>query len=168
MRERLNRDEQTALMDIAAIVTLTRNGFLGHLDRLLAQIPGGKRDMGLLRAKSLKLFESLCDVTPPDTLKAMLPTLKHVKVRIGVPLIGHESDCDKEMGVVVSYEDLTEIVAGCRDKCMLCDYSGAQISKCKLRKAFQHLPSADEPEPLGGGCGYKRLLMEDDYNERCK
>lgn len=168
MRSRLNRDEQTALMDIAAIVTLTRNGFLGHLDRLLVQIPGGKRDMGMLRAKALKLFERLCAVCPQEQLRAMLPTLKHVKCRIGVPLIGHEHDFDREMGVVVSYEDLTELVAGCRDKCMLCDYNGGQISKCKLRKVFKHLPTDEEPEPLGGGCGYKRLLMEDDYNERCQ
>ena len=168
MRERLNRDEQQALMDIAGIVTLTRNGFLGHLDSLLKQIPGGKRDLGLIRSKATSLFEKLCEVTPPKTLRAMLPTLKLVKVRIGVPLVGSESDCNREMGIVVSYEDLTELVAGCRDKCMLCDYNSGQISKCKLRKVFKHLPSDDEPEPLGGGCGYKRLLMEDDYNERCK
>lgn len=161
-RKRLNKDEQTALMDIAGIVTLSRSGTLGHLDKLLEQIPGGKRDMGMLRAKSLKLFEKLCDVTPPETLRAMRSSLKHVKCRIGVPLIGRESDHDREMGWIVSYEDLSILTAGCKDKCMLCDYNSGQISKCKLRKAFQNLPSPDEPEPMGGGCGYKRLLMEDE------
>lgn len=161
-RKRLNRDEQTALMDIAGIVTLSRSAMMGHLDKLLEQIPGGKRDMGMLRAKSLKLFEKLCDVTPQESLRALLPTLKQTKCRIGVPLIGHENDFNKEMGFVVSYDDLSVLTAGCKDKCMLCDYTGGQISKCKLRKAFQHLPSPDEPEPLGGGCGYKRLLMEDE------
>lgn len=59
----------------------------------------------------------------------------------------------------MSFDDLTTLTNGCRDKCMLCDRTGGDLSKCELRKVFERLPTPDEPEPFGGGCGYKRILM---------
>lgn len=97
-KKRLNQREQAAMMDVAAIVSLTQSGSMGDIDWMLEQIPGGKRDMGLLRAKALSLFERLCGVTPPDTLRAIMPTLKKVRCRIGVPLIGQENRHNQDMG----------------------------------------------------------------------
>ena len=159
-KKRLNQDEQIAVMDLAGVLSILHSQSLESLDPLLKLIPGGKRDMGMLKSKITKLFDGVCDVTPEASLRAMLPSLKKVRCRIGVPLIGHEN-MNAENGWVVSFDDLTALTGACYDKCMLCDRTGAEISKCKLRKTLKRLPTPDEPEPMGGGCGYKRLIMAD-------
>lgn len=158
-KKRLSQDEQIAFLEVAGLLHILHGDAPEVLDPMLKLIPGGRRDIKMMRTKVKNLFESLCDVTPEASLRAMLPTLKKVRCRIGVPLIGHEN-MNAENGWVVSFDDLTTLTSACYDKRMLCDYTGAQISKCKLRKAFRNLPSPDEPEPLGGGCGYKRILMQ--------
>ena len=158
-KKRLNQRQQAALMDVAGLMSLIHSESLAELEPLLKLVPGGKRDLGMLKTKVAKLFDNLLLVTPTDTLYSMRNSLKMIRCRIGVPLIGNER-ANAEMGWVVSFDDLTTLTNACYDKCMLCDRTGGEISKCKLRKTFQHLPSPDEPEPMGTGCGYRRIIME--------
>ncbi len=158
-KKRLNQHQQAALMDVAGLMSILHSESLTELEPLLKLVPGGKRDLGLLKAKAAKLFDDLLLVTPTDTLYAMRNSLKRIRCRIGVPLIGGEN-ANAEMGWVVSFDDLTTLTNACYDKCMLCDRTGGEISKCKLRKTFQNLPSPDEPEPMGTGCGYRRIIMQ--------
>ena len=161
-KTRLNKDEQAKLMELAGIMQLTYDlTRTDTIDWMLDKIPNGKREMKTLRTKSVRMFEKLCAVTPYKTLNAMQQTLKKLRCTIGVPLIGHENTHNAELGWVVSFDDLSTLTAGCKDMCMLCDKSGAELSKCKLRKVFERLPTPDEPEPMGGGCGYKRLVMDE-------
>lgn len=159
-KKRLSQDEQIAFLEVAGLLHILHGDAPEVLDPMLKLIPGGRRDIKMMRTKVKNLFDSLCDVTPQSTLQAIYPTLKRIKCRIGVPLIGKEN-VDEQTGWVISFDDLRVLTSACYDKCMLCDRNGADIGKCELRKTLKRLPTPDEPEPMGGGCGYKRLIMAD-------
>ena len=99
-KKRLNQHQQAALMDVAGLMSILHSKSLEELEPLLKLVPGGKRDLGLLKAKAAKLFDDLLLVTPTDTLYAMRNSLKRIRCRIGVPLIGGEN-ANAEMGRVV-------------------------------------------------------------------
>lgn len=158
-KDRLNRDEQTGLLNIAAIVSLAKSPAMNAIRPYVKMLYGGNRDLACIETKAWSIFERLLKVIPQKALLSLQPTIKALQIKIGVPTVG--SNYDKEFGMVVSYEDLSAIVEGCQDKCMMCDLPDAKLKDCPLRKAFSHLPTQDEPDPLGGGCGYRRLLIAD-------
>ena len=126
-KTQLNKDEQAKLMELAGIMQLTYDlTRTNTIDWMLDKIPNGRREMKTLRTKSVRMFEKLCAVTPYKTLNAMQQTLKKIRCTIGVPLIGHETTHNAELGWVVSFDDLSTLTAGCKDMCMLCDKSGAE------------------------------------------
>lgn len=152
-RKRLNASEQMGLFDIFGVMHLLQGT---QLDKRLEKIRYGKRDLGMLRAKTAALAAAVLDTVPAKQLVQIYKNLNSLCVSVGVKSVtGYRSD---EFGRWISDAALPKLAELCREHCMMCTLDAGQQHKCEFRKAMDELP-VDLPEH-STGCPYYTLWAE--------
>ena len=128
-----------------------------QLDRRFRVIPGGRRDLGMLKAKINKLMQCVTDTIPDDQLMTYIRSLKMVSYTVGIKKPGRMERNDKEYGMWLSFEIINALLSGCHDHCMMCPSDKAQRRACTLRKALETIPN-DAPERGDGDCPFYTIM----------
>lgn len=157
-RDRLNREQQVALLGLGAIRRILAKEYLQPLEEIYAEAPGCRQLLNTARWAANKAFREIKAAIPEASRRSMEANTDAVRIRIGVPMIG--DDINRNMGMVVSNEQLAALVEGCKDRCMFCSKTGKEVKDCELRKAFKVLPVPDEPD-YWPECGFKYLYGKD-------
>jgi len=128
-----------------------------HLQRRFRAIQGGRRDLGMLKAKINRLMERVIDTIPDDQLKTYINSLKMASYTIGIKKPGLMGRDEKNYGMWLSYEVINALLAGCHDHCMMCPSDKAERRACKLQKALATIPN-DAPERDDGDCPFYTIM----------
>ena len=128
-----------------------------HLERRFRAIEGGKRDLGMLKAKIERIMVKVIDTIPDDQLQTYLRSLKMASYTIGIKKPGPMGRNNKDYGMWLSYEIINELLAGCHDDCMMCPADKAARRACKLRRGLEMIPN-DAPEREDGDCPFYTLM----------
>lgn len=153
--EYTSREREALIKMVGSIELLVRIG--DDLTRPIDMIQYGKRDLKMLRTVSAKLYESLLRVMDANQLLKLRKNLAGLTVRTGVKSVADPSD---EEGRWISYETMAELVSGCKDHCLTCSGMGKEYYNCKLRKAFDDLPTGlhNVESDAKGRCPYTMLM----------
>ena len=152
-RKRLNASEQEGLFNLFGVLHLLQ---CEQLDRRLAGIKYGKRDLAMLRAKSSSLAAAIVETVPTQQLAQIYKNLDSLCVSVGVKSVGGYRY--SEYGRWISDAALLKIGELCREHCMMCTLNTGQQHKCEFRKAMDELP-VDLPEH-STGCPYYTLWAQ--------
>lgn len=152
-RKRLNASEQEGLLNLFGVLQLLQEH---KLDKRLAGIKYGKRDLGMMRAKIAALAAAIVDTVPTQQLKGIYKNLDSLCVSVGVKSVGGYRY--SEYGRWISDAALLKIGELCREHCMMCTLDTGQQHKCEFRKAMDELP-VDLPE-YSTGCPYYTLWAQ--------
>lgn len=128
-----------------------------HLDRRMRAIPGGKRDIGMMKAKITKIMEKVIDTIPDDQLRTYVRSLEMASYSVGVKKPGTMGRNMKDYGMWLSFDVINALLAGCHDHCMMCPSDKAERRACKLRRALETIPN-DAPERDDGDCAFYTLM----------
>lgn len=128
-----------------------------HLARRFGVIPGGRRDLGMLKAKIKKLMEQVVGTIPDDQLKSYVNSLKMASYTVGIRKPGHMERDEKTYGMWLPFEVINALLAGCHDHCMMCPADKAERRACKLRKALETVPN-DTPDRDDDDCPFYTLM----------
>ncbi len=128
-----------------------------HLDRRFRAIEGGRRDLGMLKAKINKLMERVIDTIPDDQLKTYINSLKMASYTVGIKKPGNMGRDEKNYGMWLSYDVINALLCGCHDHCMMCPSDKSARMSCKLRKALTSIPN-DAPERSDGDCPFYTIM----------
>ena len=128
-----------------------------HLVRRFRAIPGGLRDLGMLKAKINKLMERVIDTIPDDQLMTYVRSLKMASYTIGIKKPGTMGRDEKNYGMWLSYEIINALLVGCHDHCLMCPADKAERRACGLRKALSNIPN-DAPERHDGDCPFYTIM----------
>lgn len=121
-------------------------------------IPYYKRDAAMLRKRAMKLFKDMCETIPNKQRNPLARDIESAKVFTVVrPVDKHVWDED---GRFVAKDDLKELADAAQEKCRMCTGMGEEYYKCKLRGAFDALPTCETStdDERGGKCPYALLL----------
>lgn len=123
----------------------------GTLERRMAMIPNGKRDYHCIQTLMGKLFENLCRTVDNKHLKQLSEEMRRTKLLVRTKGAA-VADTDIDF-VVVERETYLKLVKMLTDQyCMMCDKTGKESKRCKLRKLLDStLPFA---MPQGETCAY--------------
>lgn len=128
-----------------------------HLARRFGVIPGGRRDLGMLKAKIKKLMEQVVGTIPDDQLKSYVNSLKMASYTVGIRKPGNMERDEKNYGMWLPFEVINAMLAGCHDHCMMCPADKAERRACKLRKALETIPN-DTPDRDDDDCPFYTLM----------
>ena len=128
-----------------------------HLARRFGVIPGGRRDLGMLKAKIKTLMEQVVGTIPDDQLKSYINSLKMASYTVGIRKPGHMERDEKNYGMWLPFEVINALLAGCHDHCMMCPADKAERRACKLRKALETVPN-DTPDRDDDDCPFYTLM----------
>jgi hypothetical protein len=125
-------------------------------DEVFARVPGGKRDIAMLRKVALKLMQRTMDTVPDRQRDKMSRQWDTANVEIGVkkPQVQH----DREYGMWLSNEAVREVYEASKDHCMTCQLDKHKAKKCALRAALDEMYISGVPERSENGCPYQILL----------
>lgn len=125
-------------------------------DEVFARVPGGKRDIAMLRKVALKLMQRTMDTVPDKQRDKMSRQWETANVEIGVkkPQVQH----DREYGMWLSNEAAFALYEASKDHCMTCSMDKHKARKCKLREALDEMYIQGVPERSENGCPYQILL----------
>ena len=128
-----------------------------QLDRRFRAIHGGRRDLGMLKAKINKLMERVVDTIPDDQLMTYIRSLKMASYTVGFKKPGTMERNEKDYGMWLSYDVINALLSGCHDHCMMCPSDKAQRRACKLRKALETIPN-DALDRSDGDCPFYTIM----------
>jgi hypothetical protein len=157
-KKRLSASERDAMLRISAAAAI-----IGTEPDKLAQrmegadLPFAKRDMGLVRSKIFKLLEALVLTIPDDQLLSFKKQIHNSTYNVGVRNPLQDKDNDKDYGIWLPYSTVYTLLAGCHDRCMMCDMDKGQRRGCKLKKAIDSIPN-DTPDRQDGDCPYYTVI----------
>lgn len=152
-RKRLNASEQDGIHNLFGVMHLLQGA---QLDKRLSGIRYGKRDLGMLRAKTAALAAAILDTVPTQQLVQIYKNLDGLCVSVGVKNVtGYRYS---EYGRWISDAALLKIGELCREHCMMCTLDTGQQHKCEFRRAMDELP-VDLPEH-STGCPYYTLWAQ--------
>lgn len=154
--EYTSREREALIKLVGSIELLVRIG--DDLARPIGMIKYGKRDFKMLHTVSAKLFDELLRVMDQKQLLKLRKNLAGLTVRTGIRNVTDPSD---QEGRWISYEVMSELVSGCKDKCLTCSGMGKEYYDCKLRKAFDELPTGlhNIESDAKGRCPYTMLMI---------
>ena len=152
MKKRMSATERDALlrMNVALEILATEPG---NLTQRLAEIPYAKRDIALMRTKIYKLIEKLTETIPDDQMPHWVKQLEKTQYYVGVRNPADKNRIEKDYGLWLTFDTLYKLIAGCKDKCLMCMLDKAQRKACPLKKAIDAVPN-DVPEKEDGDCPY--------------
>lgn len=128
-----------------------------QLNRRFRAIQGGRRDLGMLKAKIHKLMERVTDTIPDDQMMTYIRSLNMASYTIGIKKPGTMERDEKNFGMWLSYEVIQALLSGCHDHCMMCPSDKAQRRACKLRKALETIPN-DAPDRSDDDCPFYTIM----------
>ena len=155
-KKRLTASERESLvrMNVALEILVTEPD---HLKQRAAMVPGAKRDMAMMSTKIGKLLEGFIDTIPNEQLLTYRRALEMCNYTIGVKRPGSQPRNEKDYGMWLPYEVINELLAGCHDKCMMCDLDTVGRKQCPLRRALTIIPN-DVPDRNDGDCPYYTVI----------
>ena len=116
----------------------------GTLDNRLRSIPGGLRDLRMLRAKFEHLINDLMWTVPDEKVQGVARTIRRMRYNVSQGPIASRTEYKDEQ--LVSAQELVALVDAAHEyKCKLC-FEG-NCKQCALGKAFHNLVAYD----LGDG-----------------
>lgn len=153
---RLTASERESLirLNIAHEILQTEGDYL---DRRFRTIEGGRRDLGMLKAKISKLMERMTDTIPDDQLMTYVRSLKMASYTVGIKKPGSVVHDEKNYGMWLSYEVINALLSGCHDHCMMCPSDLAERRACKLRRALETIPN-DAAARSDGDCPFYTII----------
>ena len=145
--ERYTIEDKEGLIAWAALSTVLHDKEIAGIEHRFAQIPGGKRDLSLMRSLATKYMPLLVQVMPFQTTKEINQTeaiLKHMKIYTGIKnLRGHDMlDGAKDFGWFLTLEEVDVILEALGDRCLLCNKTPEQERQCPLKQVLDKLPLA--------------------------
>ena len=151
-----SKEREALIKLVGSIELLTRIG--DDLARPISMIKYGQRDFKMLHTVSTKLFDELLQVMDKNQLLKLRKNLAGLTVRTGIRNVADPSDAE---GRWISYETMSELVSGCKDRCLTCSGMGKEYYDCKLRKAFDDLPTGlhNIESESKGRCPYTMLMI---------
>lgn len=103
-------------------------------------IPGGWRDLRMLRSKLENLVNALMWTIPGEKIEGVARTVKRMRYSVTQGPIASRPTDNREQ-VVNAWEIDALVSAAHKNKCRLCD--GANCGQCKLGKALDNLVAYD-------------------------
>lgn len=156
-KNRLTAKEQLGLMALSGAIDMLHGTDMDAIQPRIESTQYGKRDLAMLRRVSAKILENTLMTVPVDALKRHTKQLSRSKVFVGIPKPAF--DRDRDLGWFIPQEDIVQLIAGCFDKCLLCNKEGREINECKLRKALHTLP-LEEARYSTTGCDVAQQFRE--------
>ena len=129
-----NREETDAYNDLAAAhycICYVE----GVMRERLRLIPGGWRDLRLMRTLAEKLLKSLLSTFEEQKRRQIQKNAQYCRVKFRY---GPEASRDPEMHLILS-EDLGYIMVAALDTCQTCLGTAAQCKSCRLGKALDRV-----------------------------
>ena len=145
--ERYTLEDKEGLIAWAALAAVLHDKEVEGVEHRFAQLPGGKRDLSLMRSLADKYLIKLIGAMPFRTQKEAEQTrsiLKHVKVYTGIRnLRGHDMlNGTKDFGWFLTLEEVDIVLEALGDRCFLCDKTPEQERQCPLKQVLDKLPLA--------------------------
>lgn len=128
-----------------------------HLARRVSRVKYGKRDFAMIRAKVNRMLTEMLTTVPKDQLRSLVMNLKTSSYVVGVKQPGSVQRDGKNFGTWASWDTLNALLAGCHDKCTLCDLDRQGRKSCDLRKALDSIPN-DMADRETGDCPYYTMI----------
>lgn len=147
--ERYTIEDKEGLIAWAALASVLKDKEVEGVEHRFAQLPGGKRDLSLMRSLADKYLYKLIGIMPFRTQKEIDQTeaiLKHMKVYTGIRnLRGHDMlDGAKDFGWFLTLEEVDIVLEALGDRCLLCNKTPEQERQCPLKQVLDRLPLAGE------------------------
>lgn len=134
IRTRLKNDEREEVYRWMAALTILHED---KLDGRIRQKNGGARDLGLIRSKMDSIMEYVFDTVPIDQLITVKNNVHALKCTVGVKPVSDDSM--KSYGLFLTYDQLDAIIKSCEDHCIMCNFTQAEIRKCRLRAVLDQI-----------------------------
>ena len=121
-----------------------------------AMVPYAKRDMAMMAAKIRKIMEGFAQTIPLEQMPIYIRALKMTSYTVGIkrPINNNRND---EYGMWLPFSVLNELLQGCHDHCLTCDFDKIGRMKCPLKKALDAIPN-DVHERADGDCPYYTVI----------
>lgn len=149
--ERYTSEDKEGIIAWAALATILQDKEIQDIEHRFAQIPGGKRDLSLMRSLANKYLYKIIQQLPIRTekdgeqLKRIIHEMRVYTGIRGVP--GHPMlDGAKDFGWYISLEDIDVLLEALSDRCLFCNKTKEQMRRCSLKAVLDKLPLADECE----------------------
>lgn len=150
--KRLTATERESMMRMYIAMDLLHEA-AGNLGERAKLVPYAKRDLGMMRAKVLKLLNQFTLTVPADQMKTFTNCLKMASFTVGVKAPGKPVRDDRTYGMWLPYADLEGLLKGCRDHCDMCPADKQHRMSCDLRKVLDAIPNDSAPRD-DGDCPY--------------
>lgn len=101
--------------------------------------PAGLKRLRTVRTMAMHILEEIFSTLPDDQLMHIRRQLPLIRYTAGVQAVAVPSDA-KRFGRFLTFEELSLLLDGCTDKCLMCDRKPGTVKACKLRKLMSSLP----------------------------
>lgn len=167
MKDKVTLADKEGLIAWASLASVLVDTDVKGIEERFAKLPGGKRDLALMRKLAEKYMQKLLWEAIPmskDDARWFVQTLKLMRIYTGIQgRYGHESvDRMADFGVYLSYDDVNAILDALSDHCLLCSKSKKDAQDCPLRKALGRIPTQDTSED--NFCAVQRAYTEAVYS----
>lgn len=101
--------------------------------------PAGLKRLRTVRTMMGHMLDEIFQTIPVEQLEHVRRQLPLIRYTTGVSPVAVAQDA-KRFGRFLTFEEIRELLAGCEDKCLICDRSKGTVKACKLRKLLSSLP----------------------------
>lgn len=153
---RLTASEREALLRLNAAVDILLTE-PEHLARRVNQLKHGRRDVAMLAAVTRKLIRGISETIPDEQLVSYLRNLGTASYLVGNKRPGALTRDEWTYGTWVEWGTINALLAGCHDKCTLCDLDAQARRSCPLRRALDSIPN-EMADRESGDCPYYAVI----------
>ena len=153
-RKRISRDEYDALISLEAVHAVLESP---KVKPILAErfkgVKWASRDYGMISKALGRVLAGTYNTVPYEQLNNLSHNIKMTAVHVGVH-IKSRSD-ESNFGMVLSWNQIAELMKAASEKCLVCDLNPQEQRKCPLKKVLDELPG--EKNENTNGCGWYGL-----------
>ena len=138
-KKRANRREIDTFYGMAACLSFMLDAagdkqreIHGNLEERARLVPGGLRDLRMLRTRMENLFTSMLHTFEPDKQRAIVKQMNYLRIKT---VFGPEAHKDPEM-FMLPIEDLAILIHAATQECKVHMCPAADCARCKLGKAL--------------------------------
>lgn len=154
--KRLTASERESLMRLAVMVSIAHE-VPQHLEQRCRLVPGAKRDLAMIRAKSDALLRRFAESIPEEQRAVLDRNIAMCSYHVGAKRPGGSWRDEENFGLWLPFGVIAVLVQGLHDKCALCSLDRAQRRACALRKVLDIIPN-DIKERSDDDCPYFTVI----------
>lgn len=147
---RMTYADKEGLIAWTALAGTLTNPEITNIEGRFAAIPGGKRDLALMRSLADKYIAKLMKVMGMSKSDAddFMKCISTMKIYTGIlGRYGHEPvNSSRDFGSFFSYKDQLTLFESAGYRCFMCQKSEAEAKSCPLRRVFDKMELPDMPE----------------------